>query len=71
MVQNGLVLSGHLQQSHQREDPLPIQEFLFETTEKPQALGSGTKDFQHDRICGSNRRGYFGFICLGIWKVDY
>jgi hypothetical protein len=44
VVQNGLVLSRYLQQPNQREDPLPIQEFLFETAGKPKTLGSGAKD---------------------------
>jgi hypothetical protein len=60
VVQNGLVLSGHLQQPHQPENSLPIQEFLPQTAGKPQALGSGAKDFQRARSCGSYRRGCAG-----------
>ena len=71
MVQNGLILSGHTQQPHQRENPLPIQELLFETAGKPQALGSGAEDFQPDWVCGSYQRGYFGNYDFYAWQIMY
>jgi hypothetical protein len=69
VVQNGLVLSGHLQQPHQRENPLPIQEFLLETAGKPQTLGSGAKDFQRNWACGSYWRKCAGDYRVVSWKI--
>ena len=67
MVQNGLVLSGHLQQPDQPENSLPVQEFLPEAAGKPQALGNGAEDFQRARSCGSHRRGCAGGDGLDKW----
>jgi len=32
-------------------------------------MGSGAKDFQPNRIYGSNWRGYFGDYGIHAWKV--
>jgi hypothetical protein len=69
MVQNRLVLPGYLQQPDPFSLPLSIQGILSKAIGESKTVGSSTENFQHGRVFGCDRRGYFGGNGFYGWKI--